>query len=194
MRGVEAPFQLLVAVFTMVMVATLAYFVLQRVQSEHCEDQWIKDVGVLALKIQSVAGGGPGTKEYARIRTRCGDAGEHVFWVVAKTGSERGDTAICRYVCSHDPPCTYILHVVFSARRRGEIVYSRPTCLEISPYDLYKLTHPGECESPDYENVGRFMGQGDPGRSGGWRVGGRPFVDLMIYRPSETDIRLCARR
>lgn len=193
MRGVEAPFQLLIAVFTMVMVVTLAYFVLQKVQSQHCEDQWTKDVGMLALKIQSVAGGGPGTKEHTRIHLRCGDAGEHAFWIVAKTGGEKGDTVVCRHVCSHDPPCAYILHVVYSAKKKGELIYSRPTCLEISPYDLYKLMHEGDCGHSDYENVGCLMGRGDPGRSGGWRVSGKAFIDLMIYRPNEMDIRLCAR-
>ncbi len=194
MKGVEAPFQLLIAVFTMVMVATLAYFVLQHVQTQHCEDQWIKDVGMLALKIQNVAGAGPGTKEYTRIHLRCGDAGEHVFWIVFKTGKDSGDAVVCRHVCSHDPPCAYILHVVYSVRKPNEKIYAHPTCLEVSPYDLYKLMQSGNCGDPDYSNVGYYMGQGDPGRSGGWRVSGRPYVDLMVYRPNETDIRVCARK
>ncbi len=183
MRGVEAPFQLLIAVFTMAMVMSLAYFVLQRVQTEHCEDMWLKDMQGLALKIQSVAGAGAGTKATQRLTLRCGSSGKHVIRLRLETKSN----ALCRAVCGSDPPCVYIQHTVYSAKKPDEVIYSRRVCVEISPYTYYKLgSQDADCPE-GYTLEGNAMESED-----GWSPTG-PRVDLLVWRPTSTDIAICAR-
>ncbi len=181
MRGVEAPFQLLIAVFTMAMVMSLAYFVLQRVQSEHCEDMWLKDMQGLALKIQSVAGAGAGTKATQRLTLRCGSSGQHVIRLRLETES----AALCRAICGSDPPCVYLQHTVYSTKKPNEVLYSRRVCVEIGPYTYYKIAQGGECPE-DYEPVGPAMESDE-----GWRPSGAR-VDVLVWRPSSTDMAVCA--
>jgi len=133
MRGVEAPFQLLVSVFTMILVVAIAFHVLRSVSTEHCEEQWRQSTADLAQAIVRAAMSEPPTTSSARLVLHCGSSGKHVFTFQELTGAR------CTHICQEvSDKCYVIYHQIYDVR--GEPLYQAYTCLRnMSPYSYYLL-------------------------------------------------------
>lgn len=141
MKGVEAPFQLLISVFTMILVVAIAFHVLNSVSKERCVQQWDQGIADLATTIVRVAMSEPPTTASTELRFKCGDSAKHKIEIMAESGAR------CSKICGEiADSCYVLLHTVYN--NRGDVIYSKPTCLRnMSPY-LYYLVQSGVGSCP----------------------------------------------
>ncbi len=94
MKGVEAPFQLLVSVVAMVMVLGLAYMVLQNATREDCNNKWEIQLRNIATALSTVIQGSAPTRMNISFDFRCGEATQYHLALVKETNPD-----ICIRVC-----------------------------------------------------------------------------------------------
>lgn len=141
MRGVEAPFQLLVSVFTMVLVVAIAFHVLSTVSKERCAQQWDHSFSSLASTIVRVSMSDYPTVASTELHLKCGGSARHFVELREESGP------LCSRVCGEFSDVCYVLvHTVKDVK--GEVIYSRPICVRnLSPY-LYYLVRQGAGSCP----------------------------------------------
>lgn len=127
MRGVEAPFQLLISVFTMVLVVAIAFHVLGTVSRERCAQQWDDGFSNLAVSIVRIGGSEYPSRDSLELGLKCGDSADHVIEIREETG------ALCSRICGElSDTCYILIHVVRDVR--GRVIHSQPTCIkDLSP-------------------------------------------------------------
>jgi len=135
-RGVEAPFQLLISVFTMILVVAIAFHVLNTVSSQRCDQMWDQSVSSLANAISRAAMSEPPTTDVVTLQLRCGDAVAHEFYVMEQEKSQ------CAQICGeYAAQCYVLVHQAFD--RKNEVISTNLHCLRgFSPY-LYSLLKGG---------------------------------------------------
>ncbi|HID09230.1 TPA: hypothetical protein EYP13_03295 [Candidatus Micrarchaeota archaeon] len=141
MRGGEAPFQLLVSVFTMALVVAIAFHVLGTVSKERCAQQWDQGMAALASTIVRVGRSDYPTRGSVELRLKCGDSASHILEIREEKGPR------CSRLCGEvSDTCYVLLHTVLNPRK--EVVYSKPVCIrKMSPY-LYYLVRQGVSGCP----------------------------------------------
>ncbi len=142
-RGVEEVFQLLIGVFTMALIATIAYQVLGRVQTSRCEQMWQTDVTSFANAITTVAKS-YGTTAYVTLHGKCGRADEVNYALITLN-----DRKLCIAVCGTPTDSCYVVRYLASGKQGSKRVeLSRGySCTEITPYVYYLVERGGSCDS-----------------------------------------------
>lgn len=180
-RAVEAPFQLLVSVFTMVMVVSIAFYVLKMVGSENCAKRWTQSTEDLASAIVRVGMSEPPTTSSARLVIHCGNSGKHEYQFVQLSGGD------CTRVCGEvSDTCYGIQHQIYDVR--GELLRTDRICLRgMSPY-MYFLLQSGHSDCPAgydpfiTDTVNMVAG-----------VEGGTVLPVFVFRTSN-GIALCVKR
>ncbi len=167
MRGVEAPFQLVVSVVAMVMVLALAYMVLQNAQVENCQQKWDVETSKIASAFSTVINGSAPTKFSVKFDFRCGESAEYELRFVRENDERK-----CLRVCGAVGPkgCAMVELRVTSVRTGGTLGVS-VKCVEGA--SSYVPTKDGACD--DGEDVT------DELFSGGLTLE-RPYGILVIRR------------
>lgn len=176
MRGVEAPFQLLVSVFTMVLVVAIAFHVLNTVSTQRCNQMWDQSVTALANAISRTAMSEPPTTDVVTLRLRCGDAVGHMFYVISEEKSR------CAKVCGeYTPQCYILVHQAYN--RKNEIISTNMSCIKnFSPY-LYGLLVAGKDSCGYYGGYGSFFNGDSPPTSEEWRGSGADLNGFVTPSP-----------
>jgi len=140
-RGVEAPFQLLISVFTMALVVAIAFHVLNTVSKERCAQQWDQGMSSLASTILQVAMSEYPSTASVELRLKCGDSAKHLIGIQERSGH------ICSRICGEvSDTCYVLLHTVKNTR--DTVIYSKPQCIKnMSPY-LYYIVRQGVGKCP----------------------------------------------
>ena len=115
-RGVEAVFQLLIGVFTMALIATIAYQVLGRAQTSRCEQLWQTDVTSFANAL-STAAKSYGTTTYVTLHGRCGRAEDVNYALI--TLDRR---SLCIAICGTPTDSCYVARYLATGKLGGKTV------------------------------------------------------------------------
>ena len=115
-RGVEAPFQLLVSVITMVLVIAIAYQVLMHGVQQRCSEQWQRSLNGLALALSEVANSGQFTSKAVKLELACGGADSVKIYLQQRQG------AYCLRACGEAMDQCYILTLVAQKTQGGRTV------------------------------------------------------------------------
>ena len=133
MKGVEAPFQLMVSVIALLMVLALAYMVLSNAMKEDCGAKWQNELRAFASSLATAVQGSAPTKLAFRYDFRCGSATEYNLYIDQTTNATR-----CLRICGTSSPggCTIVrLKATRMAGGKVEVVGDVPVCVEgVSSY------------------------------------------------------------
>ncbi len=153
MRGVEAPFQLMVSVFAMVLIMIIAYQVLQNAQQKRCGDMWREQLRDVALVIKHVSAAAPPTQESTTFRAACAGGERHTIKLEVKK-----DPNFCMIICNSAVDQCYILRdaVKRTVGGKEQLVASIAVCADISPVAYYELGKRGSCPA-GAEEVGKEL-------------------------------------
>jgi|GEM_PF-7127375 len=99
-RGVEAVFQLLIGVFTAILVVTVAYHVLGAVQLNRCHEKWQNSAVQLANALADAARSS-GASNFIQLTGKCGGASYVEYTLIEHSK----DPQICNRIC-HKPVST----------------------------------------------------------------------------------------
>ena len=125
MRGVEAPFQLVVSVIAMLMVLLLAYSVLSNAQKEDCGRKWEIELSKFSSALSTVIHGSAPTKVTGSFDFRCGEAEEYTLEL-----KSTDDAQLCLRICgsAEGGGCTFFHLRTLS--RKGEVLGEVFSCVE----------------------------------------------------------------
>jgi len=176
-KGVEAPFQLLVSVFAMILVVAIAFRVLNIVSNERCDQRWEQSLSALSSAISSAAMAEPPTTEVVNLQLKCGDDFKHEIFV------DQAEKSRCARLCGEYVSTCYILvHNVYN--RHNELIAQQFSCIRhLSPY-LYALLKSGKgnCGS-DYTDF--FNGSGGTADLNAW-LDPKPVLTVYVFRNSDS--------
>ena len=134
----EAVFQLLIGIFTAVLIVTIAYKVLGAVQLNRCHEKWQNSAVQLANALADAARSS-GATNFIQISGKCGRASYVEYSLVEHSGRNSRD--ICNRVCHKPVNTCYVIRYTAIATIKG-----RPTeldqgfyCADISPYTYYQM-------------------------------------------------------
>ncbi len=136
-RGVEAVFQLLIGVFTAILVITIAYRVLGSVQMNRCHEKWQTSTVQLAGALADAARSS-GASDFVQLTGKCGRAAYATYRLV-----ENKSDNICNRVCHRPVSTCYVVRFDAYTIERGKTTrldfgfY----CADISPYTYYQLSN-----------------------------------------------------
>ena len=154
MRGVEAPFQLVVSVIAMLMVLVLAYTVLANATREDCNRKWEIELGKLSSALSTVIHGSAPTKVSDTFDFRCGDATRYTLYLHTEKGLS------CLRICGSEESGGCAFLELKAERVKGsevEVIGDVFSCIEgASAY--INFTDDG-CPT-GYENIGNELIQG----------------------------------
>ncbi len=137
-RGVEAVFQLLIGVFTAILVVTVAYHVLGAVQLNRCHEKWHNSAVQLANALADAARSS-GASDFIQLTGKCGRAS----YVEYKLIEHSNDPRICNRIC-HKPvnTCYDIRYRAIAIIKGKETELDRGYyCADISPYTYYQMSN-----------------------------------------------------
>ncbi len=180
MRGVEAPFQLMVSVFAMMLIMIIAFQVWQQAQEKKCDDMWREQLRDFALALKHVASGAPPTQESVRLSLSCKGGEEHNIVLM-----ESDNPNLCMQVCNVAADRCYLLKDVVTAKRAGKEVIESVivVCADISPVTYARLGG-GTCYGAYPNQVGRDLKEGLSLRG--------PMASFLI-KHTEDGIAVCMR-
>ena len=194
-RGVEAPFQLLVSVITMVLVIAIAYEVLMHGVQQRCSEQWQRSLNSLALALSEVANSGTFTSKAVKMELACGGADEVRIYLQQRKG------AYCLRACGEAMDQCYILTLVATKQQGAKTVnvgvvnqcvkgFSNAAfwMLQSSRNSCPQSSTPGLSLEPFFQNSGGLGGS--EGISGDIKPV-PPTVVLYIYRGGPQEIDVC---
>ncbi len=173
MKGVEAPFQLVVSVIAMLMVLVLAYTVLANATKEDCNRKWEIELGKFSSALSTAIHGSAPTKVSNTFDFRCGNATRYTLYL--RTAS----SSTCLRVCgsSEGSGCAFFeLRAEEVRGSESEVVGDVFSCVEGASKYL-DLTSDG-CPS-GFENVV------DELQNNGVELS-RPFGRFIVKRILET--------
>ncbi len=125
MRGVEAPFQLVVSVVTILFVLYLSYMVISNAIREDCSKKIDIQLRNIATTVSTAVYSSPPTKLMERFDFRCGGMVGDYYVSVKGSSNETECLRVCGY--SYSGQCVYLILEV----RRGEEVLNRSyACIE----------------------------------------------------------------
>lgn len=194
-RGVEAPFQLLVSVITMVLVIAIAYQVLMHGVQQRCSEQWQRGLNGLALALSEVANSGQFTSKAVKLELACGGADSVKIYLQERKG------AYCLRACGEAMDQCYILTLVAQKNQGGHTVNVGVVnqCVKGFSNAAYWMLSSSKSSCPPISTSGItlepfFTGSGGLGGSTG--VYGKispvpPTVVLYLYRGGPQEIDVC---
>ena len=154
MRGVEAPFQLVVSVIAMLMVLLLAYTVLSNATKEDCNRKWEIELGRLSSALSTVIHGSAPTKVSNTFDFRCGDATRFTLYLHTEKGLP------CLRICGSEEEggCTFFeLRAERVKGSESEVIGDVFSCVEGASSYL-NITTEG---CPDnFQNIGEVLQNG----------------------------------
>ncbi len=181
MRGVEAPFQLLVSVVGMLMVIALAYTVLSHANTQNCSRKWQAQLDNISSALSTVVEGSPPTQMIVRYDFRCGRGSKYYLRL-----NQYSSSTSCLRICgSSGTNGCYVLELNVIGRTKdgmGTIDVERACVQGAGSY--LNLSNNG-CSS-DETALGELS-------NGDWQAM-KPFGILVIRKPlGKSGIVFCRR-